>query len=71
MHKVCVAMKSNESQSFTGKTIIDEFVYRERENLKQGRSADSKKKKIVAAVVINDLSRFFEFEYRNRETNYF
>ena len=41
-------MKSSESQPMTGDVIVDEFVFGGRENLKQGRSTDSKKKKIVA-----------------------
>ena len=52
--KVRDAMKSSESQPMTGDVIVDEFVFGGRENLKQGRSTDSKKKKIVAAVEKDD-----------------
>jgi hypothetical protein len=33
-----------------GDVIVDEFVFGGKEDLKQGRSSDSKKKKIVVAV---------------------
>lgn len=54
MNKVRNAMKSSECYPITGTVIVDEFVYGGKENLKQGRSTDSKKKKIVAAVEIDD-----------------
>ncbi len=54
MHKVRTAMKSSELNPIIGTVYVDEFVYGGRENLKQGRSNDSKKKKIVAAVEIDD-----------------
>lgn len=54
MQKVRTVMKSTESYLLTGKVIVDEFVYGGKENLKQGRSSDSKKKKIVAAVEIDE-----------------
>lgn len=50
MQKVREAMKSSENYPMEGEVIVDEFVFGGRENLKQGRSTDSKKKKIVAAV---------------------
>lgn len=50
MQKVRDAMKSSESLPMKGDVIVDEFVFGGREDLKQGRSSDSKKKKIVAAV---------------------
>jgi len=54
MNKVRKSMKSSECYPITGTVIVDEFVYGGKENLKQGRSTDSKKKKIVAAVEIDD-----------------
>lgn len=54
MHKVRAAMKSSKSEPMTGNVIVDEFVYGGKENLKQGRSNDSKKKKVVAAVQVNE-----------------
>lgn len=54
MHKVRTAMKSSELNPIIGTVYVDEFVYGGRENLKQGRSNDSKKKKIVAAIEIDD-----------------
>ena len=47
-------MKSSESYPMEGKVMVDEFVFGGKEDLKQGRSNDSKKKKIVAAVEIDD-----------------
>jgi len=54
MHKVRIAMKSSESYPMTGTVQVDEFVYGGKEDLKQGRSSDSKKKKIVVAVETNN-----------------
>ena len=54
MHKVRTAMKSSESQPIVGTVYVDEFVFGGREDLKQGRSKDAKKKKIVAAVEIDE-----------------
>lgn len=54
MHKVRLAMKSSELNPVVGTVYVDEFVYGGKEDLKQGRSNDSKKKKIVAAVEIDD-----------------
>jgi transposase-like protein len=53
-HKVRNSMKSSELYPMTGTVIVDEFVFGGKENLKQGRSTDSKKKKIVAAVELSD-----------------
>ena len=54
MHKVRSAMKSSELNPVVGTVYVDEFVYGGKEDLKQGRSNDSKKKKIVAAGEIDD-----------------
>ena len=54
MHKVRTAMKSSELNPIVGTVYVDEFVYGGKEDLKQGRSNNSKKKKIVAAVEIDD-----------------
>ncbi len=53
MHKVRIAMKSSESQPIVKTVYVDEFVFGGQENLKQGRSTDSKKKKVVVAVETN------------------
>lgn len=47
-------MKSSELNPIVGTVYVDEFVYGGKEDLKQGRSNNSKKKKIVAAVEIDD-----------------
>lgn len=50
MQKVRHAMKSSENHPMDGDIIVDEFVFGGKEDLKQGRSTDSRKKKIVVAV---------------------
>ncbi len=69
MHKVRLAMKSSELHPITGHVIVDEFVYGGKEDLKQGRSTDSKKKKVVAAVEI-DTKRGVKRAYFKRIDNY-
>lgn len=54
MHKVRISMKSSELFPITGKVMVDEFVFGGKEDLKPGRSSDSKKKKIVAAIEIDE-----------------
>ena len=50
MHKVRKAMESSMQQPLTGEVHVDEFVYGGKENLKQGRSFDTNKKKLAIAV---------------------
>lgn len=50
MQKVRESMKSSKQNPMTGEVTVDEFVFGGKEDLKQGRSKDSRKKKIVAAV---------------------
>lgn len=54
MHKVRKAMKSSELHPMEGIVFVDEFVYGGREDLKQGRSNDSNKKKIVVALELDE-----------------
>jgi hypothetical protein len=54
MHKVRSAMKSSESNPIIGTVFVDEFVFGGKEDLKQGRSNNTKKKKIVAAVELSE-----------------
>jgi len=54
MHKVRSAMKSSNAYPLSGDVQVDEFVFGGKENLKQGRSTDSKKKKIIGAVELTD-----------------
>jgi transposase-like protein len=53
MHKVRTAMKSSKGQPLNGDVQVDEFVFGGKESLKQGRSTDSKKKKIIGAVELS------------------
>lgn len=69
MHKVRLAMKSSELNPITGHVLVDEFVYGGKEDLKQGRSNNSKKKKVVAAVEI-DKKRGVKRAYFKRIDNY-
>lgn len=54
MHKVRKAMESSQQQPMEGEVHVDEFVYGGKENLKQGRSFDTKKKKLVVAVELEE-----------------
>ena len=54
MHKVRLAMKSSESYPCKDHVFVDEFVFGGSEDLKQGRSTDAKKKKIVIALELNE-----------------
>ena len=54
MHKVRISMKSSENYPITGTVIVDEFVFGGKEDLKPGRSSNTKKKKLVAAVEIDE-----------------
>ena len=69
MHKVRTAMKSSELYSVSGTVLVDEFVYGGRENLKQGRSTDTKKKKIVVAIELTE-SRKIKRAYFKTIDNY-
>jgi len=54
MQKVRNGMKSSGKHSMTGQVMVDEFVVGGKEANKQGRSYDSKKKKVVCAVELTD-----------------
>lgn len=54
MHKVRQGMKSSGTAPMEGIVQVDEFVVGGKENLKQGRSRDTKKKKIVCAVELTE-----------------
>ena len=49
-HRVRIAMQSSGNYPMKGDVQVDEFVFGGKENLKQGRSKNSKKKKLVGAV---------------------
>ena len=57
MHKVRKAMESSQQQEMVGEVHVDEFVYGGKENLKQGRSYDSKKKKLIVTVELTDKGK--------------
>ncbi len=57
MHKVRKAMQSSKKHPLEGDVQVDEFVFGGKESLKQGRSKDSKKKKIVGAVELSDKGK--------------
>lgn len=54
MHKVRQAMKSSENHPMQGNVHTDEFVVGGKETGKQGRSYDTKKKKVVSAIELTD-----------------
>jgi len=53
-HRIRKAMESSKNFPMTGEVHVDEFVFGGKENLKQGRSYDSKKKKLVGAVELSE-----------------
>lgn len=57
MHRVRNAMESSYEYPITGEVQIDEFVYGGKESLKQGRSKDSKKKKLIGAVELTETGK--------------
>ena len=68
MHKVREAMKSNENDGMKGLVQIDEFTIGGKEDGKQGRSYDSKKKKVVCAVELTDegkVKRFYALKIKD------
>ena len=69
MHKVRNAMKSNKAHPLNGDVQVDEFVFGGKESLKQGRSTDSKKKKIVGAVELTEEGKV-KRAYFNKITDY-
>jgi len=57
MHRVRIAMQSSKKNPIVGQVQVDEFVFGGKETLKQGRSRDSKKKKIVGAVELSSTGK--------------
>ena len=69
MHKVRKAMESSQQQPMEGNVHVDEFVYGGKENLKQGRSFNTNKKKLVVAVELSDKGKVKRV-YFNRLKDY-
>jgi transposase-like protein len=69
MHKIRIAMQSSGKYPMKGKVQVDEFVYGGKEALKQGRSNDSKKKKLISAVELSDAGKVKRV-YFNKIENY-
>ena len=57
MHKVRKAMESSHKHPLEGAVQVDEFVYGGKETLKQGRSKDTRKKKLIGAVELTDQGK--------------
>lgn len=57
MHKVRTAMRSSENYPMKGNVQVDEFVFGGKESLKQGRSKDTKKKKLIGALELSDTGK--------------
>jgi len=57
MHRVRSSMQSSKKYPIVGDVQVDEFVFGGKETLKQGRSKDSKKKKIVGAVELSEKGK--------------
>ena len=54
MQKVREAMKSSESHKMNDRVQVDEFTIGGKEEGKQGRSYDTKKKKVLCAMELTD-----------------
>lgn len=67
MHKVRIVMKSKQEHPITEIVQVDEFVYGGKENLKQGRSYDSKKKKLIAAVELTKTKKVCRVYFKRLE----
>lgn len=61
MHKVREAMKSDEKEGMKGLVQVDEFTVGGKEENKQGRSYDTKKKKVVCAVELTNEGKVKRF----------
>lgn len=57
MHKVRKSMESSQNHPLKGVVQVDEFVFGGKESLKQGRSKDTKKKKLIGAVELTGEGR--------------
>jgi len=57
MHKIRKIMKSSQTMPMEGTTQVDEFTVGGKEEGKQGRSYDTKKKKIVGAVELTETGK--------------
>lgn len=56
-HRVRIAMESSGDYPMKGQVQVDEFVFGGKETLKQGRSKDTKKKKLIGAVELTDQGK--------------
>jgi transposase-like protein/cytochrome c553 len=57
MHRVRIAMQSSMKNPIEGQVQVDEFLFGGKESLRQGRSLDSKKKKIVGAAELTETGK--------------
>ncbi|MBI9039081.1 MAG: IS1595 family transposase [Bacteroidales bacterium] len=57
MHKIRSAMKSSCKYKLKADVQVDEFVFGGKETHKQGRSKDSKKKKIIGALELSESGK--------------
>jgi len=61
MQKVREAMKSSESHKMNDREQVDEFTIGGKEEGKQGRSYDTKKKKVLCAMELTDRGKVKRF----------
>lgn len=61
MHKVREAMKSSGNNGMKGTVYVDEFTVGGKEEHKQGRSYDTKKKKVICAVEVTNEGKVKRF----------
>ena len=67
VHKVRKAMESSRQHPMVGEVHVDEFVFGGKENLKQGRSYDSKKKKLIVAVELSEEEKVKRVYFKQLE----
>ena len=70
MHKVRTAMQSSGKYPMKGNVQVDEFVFGGKESLKQGRSKDSKKKKLIGALELNETGKVNRVYFKKIEDYY-
>ena len=61
MQKIREAMKSSESHKMNDSVQVDEFTIGGKEEGKQGRSYDTKKKKVLCAMELTDRGKVKRF----------
>jgi len=67
MHKIRSAMGSSGKHKLKADVQVDEFVFGGKETMKQGRSKDSKKKKLIGAVELTESGKIKRVYFKKIE----